>query len=69
MNLKSIWLLIAPLVMLMPADLLSRAYGAPPALAGSKGTQVPFASRYEKPAEEATSSITPKMKNVWRPWT
>jgi DNA-binding beta-propeller fold protein YncE len=44
----------------MPADLLSKAYGAPPALAGSKGTQVPFASRYEEPAEEENSSVDSK---------
>src|SRR3954466_828052 len=60
MNLKSTSLLVAALVMLMPADPFSKAYGAPPALAGSKGTQVPFASRYEEPAEEENSAIDSK---------
>jgi hypothetical protein len=60
MNLKSISLLIIPLVMLMPADLVGQAYGAPLELAGSKGTQVPFALRQKKPAEDENSSADSK---------
>ena len=52
MNLKSISLLIAPLAVLVPAGLGSKAYAAPPALAGSKMMKVALALRYENPAEE-----------------
>lgn len=52
MNLKSISLLIAPLIVLMSADLPDKAYGASPALADVNGTQVHFAARFQRPVEE-----------------
>src|SRR5690242_8855588 len=57
MNLKSISLLVGPLVILMPASLVRYACGAPPAPAGDKATQAAFASAYQRPADDDSSSV------------
>lgn len=56
MNLKSLPLLITPLLMLLPAELCKNAYGAPHALVGSNVLPVAFALRYEPPAEKENFS-------------
>jgi DNA-binding beta-propeller fold protein YncE len=55
MNVKSVSLLIAQLMMLKPGHLLSQTYDIPPALLGSQGMQRPFASRSENTAAEGDS--------------
>jgi hypothetical protein len=60
MNLKPISLLIAPLAMLAPAGLCSKAYGAAPALAASETMKAPLALRYDKPADQDNSSADSK---------
>lgn len=69
MTLKSIALLIAPLLILIPADPCNKAYGAPHALAGSNVRQMPFALQYEMPVEKENFSIDPSDDKTHKPHT
>ncbi len=69
MNLKSISLLTAPLLLLMPADLCGRVYGAPHGLAGRKLVRAPFAVHHETRSQAENSSDHSKGDKTSRNYT